>query len=53
VQHDGSGSIEVNKVGKDFTVESKGSGSIDYAEVSGRIDIPERRRDRHRGSDER
>jgi hypothetical protein len=53
VQNDGSGSIEVNKVGKDFTVESKGSGSIDYADVSGRIDIPDRRRDRHRGSDER
>lgn len=49
VQNDGSGSIEVNKVGKDFTVESKGSGSIDYADVSGRVDIPERRRDRHRG----
>jgi hypothetical protein len=53
VQNDGSGSIEVNKVGKDFTVESKGSGSIDYADVSGRINIPDRRRDRHRGSDER
>jgi len=53
VQNDGSGSIEVNKVGKDFRVESKGSGSIDYADVSGRIDIPERRRDRHRGGEER
>jgi len=53
VQNDGSGSIEVNKVGKDFTVESKGSGSIDYADVSGRIDIPDRRRDRHRESGER
>ncbi len=53
VQNDGSGSIEVNKVGKDFRVESKGSGSIDYAEVSGTIDIPERHRDRHRGSDQR
>jgi len=51
VQNDGSGSIEVNKVGKDFTVESKGSGSIDYADVSGRIDIPERRRDRRRGGE--
>jgi hypothetical protein len=50
VQNDGSGSIEVNKVGKDFRVESKGSGSIDYASVTGQIDIPERRRDRHRGS---
>jgi hypothetical protein len=53
VQNDGSGSIEVNKVGKDFTVESKGSGSIDYADVSGRVDIPERRRDRNRVGDER
>ncbi len=53
VQNDGSGSIEVNKVGKDFTVESKGSGSIDYADVSGRVDIPERRRDRRRVGDER
>jgi hypothetical protein len=46
VQNDGSGSIEVNKVGKEFRVESKGSGSIDYADVSGRIDIPDRHRDR-------
>src|SRR5882724_7731565 len=46
VQNDGSGEIEVNKVGKDFRVESKGSGSIDYADVSGRVDIPERHRDR-------
>jgi DUF4097 and DUF4098 domain-containing protein YvlB len=53
VQNDGSGSIEVNKVGKDFRVESKGSGSIEYADVSGQIDIPDRRRDRHRGSDHR
>ena len=53
VENDGSGSIEVNKVGKDFTVESKGSGSIDYADVSGRVDIPDRRRDRHRVGDER
>ncbi len=51
VQNDGSGSIEVNKVGKDFKVESKGSGSIDYADVSGQIDIPDRRRDRHRGGE--
>jgi DUF4097 and DUF4098 domain-containing protein YvlB len=53
VQHDGSGSIEVNKVGKDFTVESKGGGSIENSHVSGRVDIPERHRDRRRGSDER
>jgi len=53
VQNDGSGSIEVHKVGKDFRVESKGGGSIDYADVSGRVDIPERRRDRRRGGEER
>jgi hypothetical protein len=53
VENDGSGSIEVNKVGKDFRVESKGSGSIEYADVSGKIDIPERHRDRHGRSDER
>lgn len=53
VQNDGSGSIEVNKVGKDFRVESKGSGSINYAGVSGQINIPERHRDRYRGSDNR
>jgi hypothetical protein len=52
VQNDGSGRIEVSKVGKDFTVESKGSGSIDYADVSGRVDIPDRRRDRRRGGDD-
>jgi hypothetical protein len=53
VQNDGSGGIDVNKVGRDFTVESKGSGSIDYAAVSGKIDIPERRRDRFRRGEER
>ena len=46
VEHDGSGSIDVNKVGKDFRVESKGGGSIDYSDVTGRVDIPERHRDR-------
>jgi hypothetical protein len=52
VESDGSGSIEVTKVGKDFRVESKGSGNIDYAEVLGKIDIPERHRDRrYRGDD--
>jgi len=36
----------VTKVGKDFRVESKGSGSIDYADITGQINIPERHRDR-------
>ncbi|MDQ6769633.1 MAG: hypothetical protein M3Z54_06570 [Gemmatimonadota bacterium] len=53
VQNDGSGGIDVNNVGRDFTVESKGSGSIDYAAVSGKIDIPERHRDRFRRGEER
>jgi hypothetical protein len=52
VESDGSGNIGVNKVGKDFTVNSKGSGTIDYAEVAGRIDIPERHRDRRYRSGE-
>ena len=46
VENDGSGEIEVKQVGKDFRVEHKGSGNIDYADVSGRVDIPERHRDR-------
>jgi hypothetical protein len=53
VEHDGSGEIEVNKVGKDFRVESKGSGNIDYADVTGRVDIPERHRDRRYRSGDR
>jgi len=52
VENDGSGEIEVNKVGRDFRVESKGSGNIDYSDVTGRVDIPERHRDRrYRGDD--
>ncbi|MEO8911160.1 MAG: hypothetical protein ABI408_13185 [Gemmatimonadaceae bacterium] len=53
VENDGSGAIDVNKVGKDFRVENKGSGSIGYAYVSGKVDIPERHRDRdRRGNDQ-
>jgi hypothetical protein len=51
VENDGSGEIQVNKVGKDFRVESKGSGDIDYVDVTGRVDIPERHRDRRSRSD--
>jgi hypothetical protein len=47
VRNDGSGGIDVNKVGKDFRVENKGSGDIDYADVSGTVDIPDSRRNRH------
>ena len=53
VENDGSGEIEVNKVGRDFTVQSKGGGSIDYSAVSGKVDIPERHRDRGRRREER
>jgi hypothetical protein len=47
VRNDGSGGIDVHKVGKDFRVENKGSGDIDYADVSGSVDIPDSRRNRH------
>jgi hypothetical protein len=53
VQNDGSGEIDVNKVGRDFKVESKGSGSIDYAAVTGQVDVPDRRRGRHHRAEER
>lgn len=46
VENDGSGEIEVSKVGRDFKVQSKGSGSIDYSAVSGKVDVPDRRRGR-------
>jgi len=46
VENDGSGEIEVNKVGRDFRVENKGSGSIDYTAVSGQVNIPDRRHGR-------
>lgn len=44
VHNDGSGEIEATKVGRDLLVENKGSGSVNYADVSGRVDIPDRRR---------
>ena len=53
VENDGSGNIDVNKVGKDFRVDNTGSGSIEYTEVTGRIDIPDRRRDRRYRSGDR
>jgi hypothetical protein len=53
VQNDGSGEIDVNKVGRDFKVESKGSGSIEYTAVSGQVDVPDRRRGRIHGIEER
>lgn len=41
---DASGSIDVSDVTGDFTVKDDGSGSIDYDNVKGRVDIPRRRR---------
>ena len=47
MRNGGSGGIDVNKVGKDFRVDSKGSGDIEYANVNGQVDIPQRHRDRN------
>lgn len=46
VGNDGSGSIDVDRVAGDFVVDNDGGGSIRYATVKGRVDIPERKRDR-------
>ena len=43
---DGSGSIGVADVAGNFTVENDGSGTIDYSNVRGQVDIPRRRRGR-------
>lgn len=39
---DGSGSIDVDGVAGSFTVDSDGSGDIDYRDVQGRVRIPRR-----------
>jgi len=44
VLRDGSGSIEVDGVGGDFIVERDGSGDIEFRNVTGRVDVPRRRR---------
>ncbi|HKW48119.1 MAG TPA: hypothetical protein VJN70_11760 [Gemmatimonadaceae bacterium] len=44
VRSKGSGSVDVNHVGGDFIVDRKASGSIAYADVKGRVEVPERRR---------
>jgi hypothetical protein len=49
VEDDGSGTINVNRVGGDFVVDNKGSGSIDYETVKGSVNIPERHRRSRRG----
>ena len=41
---DASGSIDVADVAGDFVVNDDGSGSIDYDNVRGRVDIPRKRR---------
>jgi hypothetical protein len=41
---DQSGSISVRDVAGDFVVEDDGSGSIDYDNVRGRVDVPRKRR---------
>lgn len=51
VEHDGSGEISALRVGRDFVVESKGGGEVTYEAVTGRVDIPERRRVRVRARD--
>jgi len=40
---DSSGSIDVRDLRGDFRVRRDGSGSIDYVNVAGTIDIPRRR----------
>jgi hypothetical protein len=44
IDFDGSGAVTVADIGGNFTVNRKGSGSIDYVRVSGKVDIPERKR---------
>lgn len=41
---DSSGSIDVTDVDGDFIVTDDGSGSIDYDNVKGRVDVPRRKR---------
>jgi hypothetical protein len=41
---DQSGSISVRDVAGDFIVQDDGSGSIDYDNVRGRVDVPRKRR---------
>jgi hypothetical protein len=45
---DGSGSIDVSDVRGNFTVRDDGSGDIRYDNVRGRVDVPEKDRDRRR-----
>jgi hypothetical protein len=48
IERDGSGEVNATRIGRDFVVRSKGSGSVTYSAVTGRVDIPDRkRRDRN------
>jgi hypothetical protein len=49
VAADGSGSVHVSDIRGDFFVGVKGSGSIDYERVAGKVDVPTRERDGRRG----
>ncbi|HUH14018.1 MAG TPA: DUF4097 family beta strand repeat-containing protein [Longimicrobiales bacterium] len=44
IVRDGSGSIDVRGVGGDFIVRADGSGSLNWSEVSGRVQVPEKHR---------
>jgi hypothetical protein len=46
IEDDGSGGIDVRRVAGNFVVDSDGSGGIRYADVRGRVDVPEKRRRR-------
>jgi hypothetical protein len=50
IERDGSGEVSATRIGRDFVVRSKGSGSVTYSAVTGRVDIPGRKR-RDRNSD--
>lgn len=41
IVEDGSGSIHVRGVGGDFRVDDDGSGNVSYADVRGRVAVPE------------
>ena len=45
---DRSGDLEISRVGGDFVVASKETGSIEHRDVRGRVEVPERERRRRR-----
>jgi hypothetical protein len=40
--------VDVSHVGGDFILDRMATGSVEYADVKGRVDVPERRRGRWR-----